>query len=58
MTVTELVGMQYVPCAHMRALGEIYNNRNDACLIATDAFLYGVIQGKREERARRKRKNR
>lgn len=57
MTIHELIGYQYVPQGeHLKTLTDIYHEKgHDICLTAVDAYLYGIIVGKRMERARKKR---
>lgn len=55
MTVHELIGMQYAPFEYIEDLQAIVDKNEEYQMIAVHAFIYGMIQGKRQERARRKR---
>ena len=56
MNVNRFIGYALVPFDYIEELKEIVKERKEPLWLAAGAFAYGVAMGKREERARRKRK--
>ena len=56
MTAITYADLSRVPWSHVEELNALAKERKDPFWVAVGAFTYGVIMGKRMERARRKRK--
>ncbi|WP_157092470.1 hypothetical protein [Selenomonas sp. oral taxon 126] len=55
MTAITYSNLAPVPSAHMEELSALAKDRKEPLWVAVGAFAYGVMIGKRMERARRKR---
>lgn len=55
MTAITCANRNHVPWEHFEELSALAKERQEPLWVAMGAFVYGVMEGKRMERARRKR---